>query len=334
MVPVLPPTGPACEPVAAMESPLIVRLIVRRACVCLRLALGVLLLVLALAFPAFAAPRGGTSADLPDPVPCNGCAYPPTDARVQYQLTPGKDLASTGGIDVAVRSRPFGKTWPRTPEVFDIDLYVDGEISNDDGVPNERAVDAIHERGGYAICYVSAGSWESWRPDAGDFPKEVKGKKNGWPGERWLDISATEILLPIMQVRLQKCAAAGFDAVEWDNVDGYSNETGFPLTGADQLGYNVALANMTHEQELAVGLKNDLGQIGKLVEYFDFAVNEQCSQYRECARLDPFLGAGKAVFQIEYEKKPRWFCPAANRAGRVAMFKAYKLGPKPWTPCR
>ncbi|MBK5228723.1 MAG: endo alpha-1,4 polygalactosaminidase [Actinobacteria bacterium] len=314
-----------------MESPLILRPIVRRSYVCLRLAVGLFLLIPAL--PAPAAPLGGTPADLPDPVSCNGCAYPSTDARAQYQLTPGKDLASTGGIDVAVRSRPFGKTRPRTPEVFDIDLYVDGETSSD-SVPNERAVDAIHERGGYAICYVSAGSWENWRPDAGDFPHGVKGKKNGWPGERWLDISATEILLPIMQARLQKCAAAGFDAVEWDNVDGFRNDTGFPLTWSDQLEYNAALANMAHEEGLAVGLKNDLGQIEKLVEYFDFAVNEQCSQYRECARLGPFLEAGKAVFQIEYEKDPRWFCPSANRAGRVAMFKAYELGPKPWTPCR
>ena len=34
---------------------------------------------------------------------------------------------------------------------------------------------------------------------------------------------------------------------------------------------------------------------------FDFAVNEQCAQYGECADLTPFIEAGKAVFHVEYE---------------------------------
>ena len=37
----------------------------------------------------------------------------------------------------------------------------------------------------------------------------------------------------------QMCARKGFDAVEFDNVDGYQNATGFPLSGADQFRYNV-----------------------------------------------------------------------------------------------
>ena len=68
------------------------------------------------------------------------------------------------------------------------------------------------------------------------------GKGNGWPGERWLDIRATGVLLPIMDARVQKCAKAGFDAVDFDEVDGYANKTGFPLTGAHQLTFNRALA--------------------------------------------------------------------------------------------
>ena len=73
--------------------------------------------------------------------------------------------------------------------------------------------------------------------------------------------------------------------------------------------------------------------IPELVGDFDFAVNEQCSQYNECSRLRPFLDAGKAVFQVEYEKRPRGFCPAAKRTGRSAMLKSYRLGAKPWIPC-
>ncbi|MPZ68346.1 MAG: endo alpha-1,4 polygalactosaminidase [Actinobacteria bacterium] len=249
-------------------------------------------------------------------------------------MTPATGHDSTGGIVVDVAARPFRSQKQATPEVFDIDLYVDAEVTGGGDVPNEAAVDAIHDRGGYAICYVGAGSWENWRPDAGAFPPAIKGKKNGWPGERWLDIRDIETLAPIMSARATKCADAGFDAIEWDNVDGYRNDTGFDLQGSDQLEYNVFLANLAHEHGLAVGLKNDLGQIEKLLDHFDFAVNEQCSQYNECSRLRPFLEAGKAVFQVEYEKKPRGFCPSANRAGRNAMYKSYRLGAKPWTPCR
>ena len=53
-----------------------------------------------------------------------------------------------------------------------------------DGFDNGAAVvDRIHARGAKAICYISAGSWEDWRPDASDFPDSVKGRSNGWPGE-------------------------------------------------------------------------------------------------------------------------------------------------------
>jgi len=51
---------------------------------------------------------------------------------------------------------------------------------------------------------------------------------------------------------------------------------------------------------LAIGLKNDLAQIPQLVQWFDFAVNEQCHQFEECDELDPFISANKAVLNIEY----------------------------------
>jgi hypothetical protein len=36
-------------------------------------------------------------------------------------------------------------------------------------------------------------------------------------------------------VTARKCQKAGFDGVEFDNVDGYTNATSLPLTGRDQL---------------------------------------------------------------------------------------------------
>ena len=49
-------------------------------------------------------------------------------------------------------------------------------------------ITAMHNKGIKAVCYIDAGTWENWRSDAGKFPSYVKGKSNGWPGEKWLDI--------------------------------------------------------------------------------------------------------------------------------------------------
>ncbi|MFQ5420160.1 MAG: endo alpha-1,4 polygalactosaminidase, partial [Anaerolineae bacterium] len=97
-----------------------------------------------------------------------------------------------------------------------------------------------------------------------------------------------------------------------DNVDGYTNDTGFPLTTNDQIAYNTWLSNQAHARGLSIGLKNDLGQIPDLVNIFDWALNEQCFQFDECADLIPFVQAGKAVFGVEYELDAADFCPQAN----------------------
>ena len=49
------------------------------------------------------------------------------------------------------------------------------------------------------------------------------------------------------------CRTKGFDAVEPDNMDGYANRTGFPVTAADQLLHNRLIAGLAHDRGLAVG---------------------------------------------------------------------------------
>lgn len=86
----------------------------------------------------------------------------------------------------------------------------------------------FHDEGKRVVCYLNAGSWEDWRLDAENFPEEILGNDyEGWPGERWLDIRS-EALRPILEARLNLCTAKGFDGVDPDNVDGYSNETASP----------------------------------------------------------------------------------------------------------
>jgi hypothetical protein len=292
---------------------------------------GLVLVGLAIPLSAQAAP--------PAPVACNtsqgACWHPALNARWQYQLQGVSAYASTGGINVNISAVPFTGGAAVRPSVFDIDLYTDQAISGNNTTLNTAAVNAIHANGGKAICYVSAGTWENWRVDANQFPASVQGNKNGWPGEKWLDIRQTSVLLPIMDARVQKCRQAGFDGVEWDNVDGYSNRTGFPLTATDQATYNASLANLAHSYGLTVALKNDVEQVATLAPYFDYAVNEQCQQYSECdGYTTNFINAGKTVFQVEYKLSLTKFCSQANAANRNAITKTYDLFDTPWTSCR
>ena len=177
--------------------------------------------------------------------------------------------------------------------LYDLDLF-DTPVAT---------ITALQQAGHKVVCYFSAGSYENWREDATDFAPAVLGNNlDGWAGERWLDIRADSVLA-LMATRLDLAAEKGCDAVEPDNMDGYLNNPGFALTAADQISYNRAIANAAHERGLGVALKNDLDQIGALVDYFDFAVNEQCFEYDECDRLMPFIDQGKPVLNAEYNSR-------------------------------
>jgi hypothetical protein len=208
-----------------------------------------------------------------------------------------------------------------------LDLSVKAAVYDVDGVETTAAqVTALHTAGRRAICYVNAGAYENWRPDRGRFPAAVLGRPlDGWAGERWLDVRRWDVLGPIMADRLRVCRAKGFDGVEPDNVDGYANASGFPLTAADQLTYNRRLAALAHSLGLAAGLKNDLDQAATLAPAFDFAVNEECAAYRECAALRAFTAARKPVFHVEYEVGTARFCPTARTLGFSSMRKRWEL---------
>jgi hypothetical protein len=203
---------------------------------------------------------------------------------------------------------------PNAP-VYDVDLFT----------TSASTVTELHRRHRTVICYVSVGAWENFRPDAKAYPASVLGRGNGWPGERWLDVRRLDVLLPLVARRFDQCRAKGFDAVEPDNVDGYGNETGFPLSAADQLAFNRALARLAHQRGLGVGLKNDVEQIPALVDTFDFAVNEQCVEYDECVSLVPFTSRGKPVFHAEYSGTPSAFCSQTRRYGLSTILKREDL---------
>ena len=194
--------------------------------------------------------------------------------------------------------------------VYDIDLF---ESPAD-------TIQALHDAGRHVVCYFSAGSYEEWRPDADDFTSTDLGDAlDGWQGESWLDIRSTNVR-NIMTARLDLAAQKGCDAVEPDNVDGYSNPTGLSLTADDQLDYNRFLAQQAHQRNLAVALKNDADQAAALVDDFDFTVNEECHVYDECDALKVFIEDGKPVFNAEYDS--RYVDNASNRQSLCADARA------------
>ena len=213
-----------------------------------------------------------------------------------------------------------------------VDTSVNVQVYDIDGDNDASVVAALHAAGRKVICYVDAGSYESFRADADEFPASVLGKSNGWPGERWLDIRQIAILKPIMAARFAACAKKGFDGIEADNVDGYENDTGFDLTADDQLAYNRMLAALAHADGLAIGLKNDPDQVEQLLPSFDFSVDEQCFEYQECDELVPFIKADKPVFEVEYNLQTSQFCTQAAALGFSSMRKNLALDEPRW-PC-
>ena len=264
-----------------------------------------------------------------------------TTGRARFRLAPMAGSAQTYRVRlprsaavsraVTIRLRPLwrpavGVSWQIQLSGV-VDLSVSASVFELDGFDTSASqVQALHGSGRRAVCYFSAGSWEDWRPDAGSYPASVLGASNGWPGERWLDIRQIAVLKPILDRRLQMCRDKGFDAVDPDNVDGYANRSGFALTAADQLAFNRWLAAEVHAFGMSVGLKNDLDQVPDLVGAFDFAVNEQCFEYAECAALAPFPAAGKAVLQIEYSTDPTSYCPDSRARGLSSVKKNLDLG--------
>lgn len=229
--------------------------------------------------------------------------HPKPGTSWQWQLTGTIDTS----VDVAM---------------FDIDLFE----------APQSVIDSLHSKGRIVICYFSAGSREDWRPDASDFNSSDYAKGlAGWPGENWLDVRSANVRA-IMKKRLDLAVSKHCDGVEPDNVDGYANDTGFPLTEANQLDYLGFLSTESHARGLSVGLKNSVDLAAQLVGSFDWALNEECLSYKECGSLKPFISAQKAVFHVEYvdqqsqgAAKQAATCGDASIQGFSTLIKTWDL---------
>lgn len=246
---------------------------------------------------------------------CNPASDSPTPESVSTEIP---TLMPSSPSSSQTWWRPtVGLTWQwQLTGKLDLDLQTDViDIDLDVG---QSVVDNYHSKGTKVICYISVGSYENWRGDANQFPKEVLGKDyEGWSGEKWLDIRRIDLLAPIMLARLDECAAKGFDAVEPDNMQIWDNDTGFPLTYDDQLKYALWLADEAHNRRLAIGQKNAPDQVKDLVNVYDFAITEDAFYYDWVEDMLPYIQANKPVFAAEYTDLPGDFAEFCEQSKQL-----------------
>lgn len=227
-----------------------------------------------------------------------------------------------------------------TPEVGDsfqwqltkypVDTTVPVDIYDVDYLETStETISELKDSGKRVVCYINVGAWEDFRDDAHLFPPEALGNDyEGWEGEKWLDISRYELFSGILEERFDLAAEKGCDAIEPDNMEAYNEETGFELTYNHQLDFNIWLAEQVHLRGMSIGLKNNPEQVADLVEYYDWALLEDCHIWGFCEDFKPFIDANKAVLQVEYTDSNielEDFCPKAEKNEFFGLLKEREL---------
>ena len=181
--------------------------------------------------------------------------------------------AAIAALALAPGAAPASEGWWAPPQHLTWFWQLQGKINMNEPVAaydvdgfeiSAAQVAALHAQGKHVICYIDVGTAENFRPDYKLFPASVLGNSNGWPGEHWIDIRQLAVIEPIMAARFQMCREKGFDAVEPDNIEAFSNNSGFPITAADQLAFNEWVADEVHSLGMAVLQKNDGEQTAQL----------------------------------------------------------------------
>jgi hypothetical protein len=158
--------------------------------------------------------------------------------------------------------------------------------------------------GAYGVCYVNG--FQSQPGESGDWGDLVLTDDGGavadpdWPDEFLLDTSTEtnrSAIAEALGLVVQGCADAGYDAVEYDNLDSYLRSGGL-LTPDDNLALARLLIEAAHGAGLAAGQKNapELADDGAAAG-FDFAVTEECGAFDECT---DYLAAYAVVLDVEY----------------------------------
>jgi hypothetical protein len=204
--------------------------------------------------------------------PSNGALrLPPVNAKADYQL--GGAYAPPSGVTLVTRDRA-----------------------------------AAPAAGLYNICYVNGfqiqpgetAFWTDRHPDLILRDGGTPVVDTEW-NEMLIDITTPDKrdqVVAIVNTWIDGCKAAGFDAVEIDNLDSYTRSHDL-LTADTAIATMARLSAHAHAAGLAIGQKNSSDLAARKTELgTDFATTEECNRYNECD--DYRAGYGDHVIVIEY----------------------------------
>jgi hypothetical protein len=199
----------------------------------------------------------------------------------------------------------------RPAELF----YLDPEQQDADQLTELRA------RGRHYLCYLSAGSVESFRADAKDFPDSAIGNQLvGFANERWLDVRDAAVR-ELMARRVTALAALGCDGIPPSSLAVHAADTGFDLTPTDALDYARWLAERIHAAGMSAGLTGPTALTSELWPTFDFGLAIGCVNGSNCVEYTPFTRAKKTVLHVELgdESSAPDLCNTAKALGFDAL---------------
>ncbi|GAA4912076.1 endo alpha-1,4 polygalactosaminidase [Mucilaginibacter defluvii] len=212
------------------------------------------------------------------------------------------------------------------------DSFSGSVVDVDAFTTSAETVAGLHAQGKKVVAYLSVGTFEDDRPDGALLPKEVIGKTyDEWPHEKWIDIRQIEKLKPWLNSRFNMILKKGFDAVEPDNLDSYSNNTGFNLSVADTRKYLDYLITLAHTNGLGIGQKNVPELTGEFAAKFDWILTEDAFKQGWQNDVKPYIQQKKPVFAVEYTDETlentfnNQYCPVANSLGYTLILKKRDL---------
>jgi hypothetical protein len=206
---------------------------------------------------------------------------------------------------------------------IDVALYY---VDLDNLTTTERV--ALANGGRHVACYLSAGSYEPWRPDAALFPAAVIGNVLAdYPDERWLDIRSTAVT-SLMGARLDQFKSSGCNSVVVANVTTSGEDTGFGLVATDQTSYLIWLSNEIHRRGLLAGLATAEDRLGAMEPPFDWAYAQGCWSDNHCSDYAPFVTVDKAVLAVEFgdATSAPTICSGVAGTGIDLLIKPQALG--------
>lgn len=204
----------------------------------------------------------------------------------------------------------------------------------------------LHSMGRVASAYFSSGTTEPYeRPDVLGLPTEVFDDltDEGSAVDRWLNVTH-EAVRNLMRTRINRAKALGADAITFDfpMSPGESNKFRFTSDGLDE--YMRFLVDTAHAVNLSCGACDPDHNIPLAAQIFDFAFVTQCVSDGDCLKFNPFVTAGKAVFNVEYRANatvaspiPPIHCNVTAQAGVDSVLKGtrsfYEFEMLPIIPC-